>query len=126
MLGLFAHLIFNSRGVLTLLISVWPETHYIVEYSLEYGFLRLSPQIREKLNITVMLVLLGESIMCSDKKALPLYPALHKKALPLYPALHKKAILYSPILYSPILYSPILYSPMLYHPLLYSPILYSP
>jgi len=34
------------------------EEHYIVEYSLEYGFLRLSPQTRQKLNITVMLVTL--------------------------------------------------------------------
>lgn len=38
------------------LISV--EDNYIIEYSLEYGFLRLSPQTRQKLNITVMLVTL--------------------------------------------------------------------
>lgn len=37
---------------------VWPEEKYIVEYALEYGFLRLSPKTRQKLNITVMLVTL--------------------------------------------------------------------
>ena len=40
-------------------VSVWPEEKYIVEYSLEYGFLRLSPRTRQRLNITVMLVTLG-------------------------------------------------------------------
>lgn len=39
---------------------VWPEEKYIVEYALEYGFLRLSPKTRQKLNITVMLVTLGK------------------------------------------------------------------
>ncbi|CAF0706416.1 unnamed protein product [Brachionus calyciflorus] len=34
------------------------EDNYIIEYSLEYGFLRLSPATRQKLNITVMLVTL--------------------------------------------------------------------
>ncbi|CAH1772784.1 unnamed protein product [Owenia fusiformis] len=38
--------------------AVWPEEKYIVEYALEYGFLRLSPKTREKLNISVMLVTL--------------------------------------------------------------------
>lgn len=42
-------------------VSVWPEEKYIVEYSLEYGFLRLSPETRQRLNITVMLITLGES-----------------------------------------------------------------
>ncbi|KAH9494727.1 hypothetical protein Btru_017732 [Bulinus truncatus] len=37
---------------------VWPEEKYIVEYSLEYGLLRLLPKTRKKLNITVMLVIL--------------------------------------------------------------------
>lgn len=37
---------------------VWPEEKYIVEYSLEYGFLRLSPKTRQRLNISVMLVTL--------------------------------------------------------------------
>lgn len=37
---------------------------YIVEYSLEYGFLRLSPNARKRLNIPVMLV--------------PLEPSRHK------------------------------------------------
>lgn len=31
----------------------WFEEQYIVEYSLEYGFLRLSPSTRRKLNIPV-------------------------------------------------------------------------
>ncbi len=34
------------------------EDEYIVEYSLEYGFLRLSPDTRKKLNITVHIVVL--------------------------------------------------------------------
>ncbi|KAK7065336.1 hypothetical protein SK128_021849 [Halocaridina rubra] len=38
--------------------AVWPEDEYIVEYSLEYGFLRLSPATRQRLNIPVMIVLL--------------------------------------------------------------------
>ncbi|KAL4236457.1 hypothetical protein ACF0H5_004843 [Mactra antiquata] len=37
---------------------VWPEEKYIVEYALEYGFLRLSPKTRQRLNLTVMLVTL--------------------------------------------------------------------
>lgn len=37
---------------------VWPDEKYIVEYSLEYGFLRLSPKTRQRLNITVLLVTL--------------------------------------------------------------------
>ena len=43
------------------LISVWPEDEYIVEYSLEYGFLRLSPATRQKLNLTVQIVVLDPS-----------------------------------------------------------------
>ena len=39
-------------------ILVWPEEEYIVEFSLEYGFLRLSPATRRKLNISIMLVTL--------------------------------------------------------------------
>lgn len=35
-----------------------PDDEYIVEYSLEYGFLRLSPSTRQRLNITVDLVVL--------------------------------------------------------------------
>lgn len=38
--------------------AVWPEEKFIVEYSLEYGLLRLLPKTRKKLNITVMLVTL--------------------------------------------------------------------
>lgn len=37
---------------------VWPEDEYIVEYSLEYGFLRLSPATRQRLNIPVKIVTL--------------------------------------------------------------------
>lgn len=38
--------------------AVWPEEEYIVEYSLEYGFLRLSPATRRRLSIPVMVVTL--------------------------------------------------------------------
>lgn len=38
--------------------AVWPPEEYIVEFSLEYGFLRLSPTTRRKLNITILLVTL--------------------------------------------------------------------
>merc|ERR1719452_187210 len=37
---------------------VWPEDEYIVEYSLEIGFLRLSPATRQKLNIPVHIEIL--------------------------------------------------------------------
>lgn len=36
----------------------WPHEEYIVEYSLEYGFLRLSPGTRQRLNIPVKIVTL--------------------------------------------------------------------
>ncbi|XP_023320920.1 uncharacterized protein LOC111695729 [Eurytemora carolleeae] len=37
---------------------VWPDDGYIVEYSLEIGFLRLSPATRQKLNIPVHIEIL--------------------------------------------------------------------
>ncbi|KAL3287223.1 hypothetical protein HHI36_001700 [Cryptolaemus montrouzieri] len=37
---------------------VWPDDHYIVEYSLEYGFLRLNPSTRARLGIPVLIVTL--------------------------------------------------------------------
>lgn len=40
--------------------AVWPSDEYIMEYSLEYGFLRLSSSTREKLKIPVMVVQLGK------------------------------------------------------------------
>lgn len=36
--------------------TVWPDDQYIVEYSLEYGFLRLSAATRQQLNIPVHVV----------------------------------------------------------------------
>ncbi|XP_059924135.1 membralin isoform X4 [Gadus macrocephalus] len=38
--------------------KVWPQEEYIVEYSLEYGFLRLSQNTRQRLSIPVMVVTL--------------------------------------------------------------------
>ncbi|XP_070688463.1 membralin isoform X2 [Pempheris klunzingeri] len=38
--------------------KVWPQEEYIVEYSLEYGFLRLSQSTRQRLHIPVMVVTL--------------------------------------------------------------------
>ncbi|XP_077187770.1 membralin isoform X2 [Paroedura picta] len=38
--------------------KVWPQEEYIVEYSLEYGFLRLSQSTRQRLGIPVMVVTL--------------------------------------------------------------------
>ncbi|XP_058871003.1 membralin-like isoform X1 [Acipenser ruthenus] len=38
--------------------AVWPQEEYIVEYSLEYGFLRLSQTTRQRLNVPVMVVTL--------------------------------------------------------------------
>jgi len=46
--------------IIILIFLVWPEEKYIVEYSLEYGFLRLSPKARKRLNITVLLKVLGK------------------------------------------------------------------
>ena len=36
------------------------EEHHILEYSLEYGFLRLGPETRQRLNIEVLLITLGK------------------------------------------------------------------
>ncbi|KAJ8879789.1 hypothetical protein PR048_020397 [Dryococelus australis] len=41
-----------------MVLTVWPDGEYIVEYSLEYGFLRLSPGTRQRLNIPVKIVTL--------------------------------------------------------------------
>ncbi len=41
------------------MLAVWPPEEYIVEFSLEYGFLRLSPATRRKLNISILLVTLN-------------------------------------------------------------------
>ncbi|XP_044311776.1 membralin isoform X1 [Varanus komodoensis] len=38
--------------------AVWPQDEYIVEYSFEYGFLRLSQSTRQRLSIPVMVVTL--------------------------------------------------------------------
>ncbi len=38
------------------------EEQHILEYSLEYGFLRLSPETRQRLNLEVLLVTLGKNI----------------------------------------------------------------
>nr|XP_033477057.1 membralin [Epinephelus lanceolatus] len=46
--------------------AVWPQEEYIVEYSLEYGFLRLSQSTRQRLNIPVMVVTLGETLNSND------------------------------------------------------------
>lgn len=49
----------DSRDVsFTQSTKVWPHEEYIVEYSLEYGFLRLSQSTRQRLNIPVMVVTL--------------------------------------------------------------------
>jgi hypothetical protein len=58
---LLTKICFKGRVVFD--IAVWPEEKYIVEYSLEYGFLRLSPSTRQRLNITVMLITLGGLLM---------------------------------------------------------------
>lgn len=41
-----------------LCLTVWPNDNYIVEYSLEYGFLRLSAKTRQRLKIPVKVVTL--------------------------------------------------------------------
>ncbi|KFM77783.1 Membralin, partial [Stegodyphus mimosarum] len=47
----------NSDG-LYIFSPMWPSDEYIVEFSLEYGFLKLSPSVRKRLNISVTLVTL--------------------------------------------------------------------
>lgn len=42
-----------------LMNAVLPDDQYVVEYSLEYGFLRLSPATRQRLNIPVLTVTLN-------------------------------------------------------------------
>ena len=54
----------NEYAYISVCYSVWPDERYIVEYSLEYGFLRLSPETRHRLNISVLLVTLGECKGC--------------------------------------------------------------
>lgn len=49
--------LFNFDWLKQLLI----EEHYIIEYSLEYGLLRLSPETRQRLNIEVLLITLGKA-----------------------------------------------------------------
>lgn len=44
-----------------------------MEYSLEYGFLRLSQSTRQRLNIPVMVVTLGEALTQSPKFRIFLY-----------------------------------------------------
>lgn len=39
--------------------TVWPQEKYIIEYSLEYGFLRLSPGARQNTSVKVHTVILG-------------------------------------------------------------------
>lgn len=46
--------------------TAWPQDEYIVEYSLEYGFLRLSQATRQRLSIPVMVVTLGECHLQSE------------------------------------------------------------
>ncbi|VFV21448.1 low quality protein: [Lynx pardinus] len=41
--------------------KAWPQDEYVVEYSLEYGFLRLSQATRQRLSIPVMVVTLDPS-----------------------------------------------------------------
>lgn len=48
----------NVPEVEKLMNAVLPDDQYIVEYSLEYGFLRLSPATRQRLNIPVKVVIL--------------------------------------------------------------------
>lgn len=38
--------------------AVWPQEEYVVEYSLEYGFLRLSPGARQNTSVKVLTVML--------------------------------------------------------------------
>ncbi|VTJ68855.1 Hypothetical predicted protein [Marmota monax] len=59
--------------------KVWPQDEYIVEYSLEYGFLRLSQATRQRLSIPVMVVTLGEPD-CTAGAAVPGGPAFPGRA----------------------------------------------
>ncbi len=49
--------LFNFDWLKQLLI----EEQHVLEYSLEYGFLRLPPETRQRLNIEVLLVTLGKN-----------------------------------------------------------------
>lgn len=44
--------------IISVIVPVFPEDEYIVEYSLEYGFLHLSPTTRARLRIPVHIVTL--------------------------------------------------------------------
>ncbi|XP_037077007.1 membralin-like [Pollicipes pollicipes] len=48
----------DVSGLERLIKTVWPDEEYIVEYSLEYGLLRLSPATRRRLSVPTKIVLL--------------------------------------------------------------------
>ena len=54
----------NIKLHLMLLCVGESKEEYAVEYALEYGFLRLSPESRKKLGIPVLLVELGKFFIC--------------------------------------------------------------
>ena len=54
----------NIKLLLMLLCVGETKEEYAVEYALEYGFLRLSPESRKKLGIPVLLVELGKFFIC--------------------------------------------------------------
>ena len=54
----------NIKLLLMLLCVGETKEEYAVEYALEYGFLRLSPESRKKLGIPVLLVELGKFLIC--------------------------------------------------------------
>ena len=54
----------NIKLLLMLLCVGESKEEYAVEYALEYGFLRLSPESRKKLGIPVLLVELGKFFIC--------------------------------------------------------------
>ncbi|CAO1318311.1 unnamed protein product [Diamesa tonsa] len=54
----FSELKTDVPEVEKLVNAIWPDDQYIVEYSLEYGFLRLSAATRQRLNIPVFVVTL--------------------------------------------------------------------
>ncbi|KAF0313965.1 Membralin [Amphibalanus amphitrite] len=55
----------DVTGLERLIRTVWPDEEYIVEYSLEYGLLRLSPATRRRLSVPTQIVLLDpDSDVC--------------------------------------------------------------
>jgi len=62
MLGKMSEYVRKSVCVSMWLCCAVMDDVYIYEFAVEFGFLRMSPKTRRRLNVTTKLVVLGESV----------------------------------------------------------------